>query len=130
MSGLNLCTNKEAKNTSQLGAGAIVEWDGQEWLMDGRNETQVRQDIREKMLQRFKQSSNNTNATLEGNSTANLTMPNSSAKENSIPAQAMLTCLYSLNGAFMPEGFLLAKDRMRRIRHIPCIAVLLLLNQV
>jgi len=42
--------------------------------------------------------------------------------ENFIPAQAMLTCFYSVNNEYaMNQNKLL--ERMDRIRHIPCIAV-------
>ena len=40
-----------------------------------------------------------------------------------VPAQAMLTCLYSLNLAFLSEGQLMRKENVDRIRHIPCIGV-------
>jgi len=41
-----------------------------------------------------------------------------------IPAQAMLTCFYSVNNKFMMSKFdLLSKDNIDRIRHIPCIAI-------
>ena len=41
-----------------------------------------------------------------------------------VPAQAMLTCYYSVNDAYMMSHFqLLAKENIDRIRHIPCIAV-------
>lgn len=42
---------------------------------------------------------------------------------SSAPAQAMLTCLYSAEGAFMEDGLLLRADRIQRIHHIPCIAI-------
>lgn len=41
-----------------------------------------------------------------------------------IPAQAMLTCFYSVNHEFMMKHFnLLQKENIDRIRHIPCISV-------
>lgn len=41
-----------------------------------------------------------------------------------IPAQAMLTCFYSVNGRYVTDNVnLLAQERMVRIRNIPCIAV-------
>eukprot|EP00979_Chaetoceros_neogracilis_P018172 scaffold10556_cov258-Chaetoceros_neogracile.AAC.17 len=44
--------------------------------------------------------------------------------ETFVPAQAMLTCHYSVNDAFMMSDFQLLKQRnIDRIRHIPCIAV-------
>jgi len=44
--------------------------------------------------------------------------------EKFVPAQAMLTCYYSVNDAFMMSDFqLLQKGNIDRIRHIPCIAV-------
>lgn len=44
--------------------------------------------------------------------------------EKFIPAQAMLTCYYSVNSAFMMTKYqLLEKENVDRIRHIPCIAV-------
>lgn len=39
-----------------------------------------------------------------------------------IPAQVVLTCLYSVNNGFI-DGTLLDYDRMNGIQHIPCIAV-------
>jgi len=41
-----------------------------------------------------------------------------------IPAQAMLTCFYSVNNEFMLSDFqLLSKSCIDKIRHIPCIAI-------
>ncbi len=41
-----------------------------------------------------------------------------------IPAQAMLTCFYSVNDEYMMSKFnLLAKENIDKIRHIPCIAI-------
>ena len=41
-----------------------------------------------------------------------------------IPSQAMLTCYYSVNNDLIMEKFdLTSKERMDRIRHIPCIAI-------
>jgi hypothetical protein len=46
------------------------------------------------------------------------------AAEKFIPAQAMLTCFYSVNQEFIMEHFnLLKKENIDRIRHIPCIVV-------
>eukprot|EP00566_Odontella_aurita_P006617 CAMPEP_0113573726 /NCGR_PEP_ID=MMETSP0015_2-20120614/26774_1 /TAXON_ID=2838 /ORGANISM="Odontella" /LENGTH=584 /DNA_ID=CAMNT_0000476829 /DNA_START=218 /DNA_END=1972 /DNA_ORIENTATION=+ /assembly_acc=CAM_ASM_000160 len=57
---------------------------------------------------------------------ANLTPLNCAEDEAKqfIPAQAMLTCFYSVNDKYMMQKFdLLSKERIERIRHIPCIAV-------
>eukprot|EP00978_Attheya_sp_CCMP212_P001016 scaffold2108_cov57-Attheya_sp.AAC.2 len=44
--------------------------------------------------------------------------------EHFIPAQAMLTCFYSVNDRFAMDNIcLLSNDRMARIQQIPCIAV-------
>ena len=42
-----------------------------------------------------------------------------------LPAQPMLTCFYSTNRDYVMQGFddLLHADNMRRIQHIPCIAI-------
>ncbi len=41
-----------------------------------------------------------------------------------VPAQAMLTCFYSVNERFVTSNVnLLAKERIDRLRHIPCIVV-------
>lgn len=46
------------------------------------------------------------------------------AAKKYIPAQAMLTCFYSVNQEVIMENFdLLKKENIDRIRHIPCIAV-------
>ncbi len=41
-----------------------------------------------------------------------------------IPAQAMLTCFYSVNNEFIMSKFdLLSKENIDRIKHIPCVAI-------
>lgn len=41
-----------------------------------------------------------------------------------MPAQAMLTCFYSVNNRAMMDNFnLLSPENIGRIRHIPCIAI-------
>lgn len=61
---------------------------------------------------------------LEGNLIYNAGNLSRTDAEKFIPAQAMLTCYYSVNDAFMMSDFqLLATHNIDRIRHIPCIAV-------
>ena len=40
-----------------------------------------------------------------------------------MPAQAMLTCFYSLHGGFLTEGELMLPENIDKIRHIPTVAV-------
>ena len=41
-----------------------------------------------------------------------------------LPAMSMLTCFYSVNDHYAMNGWnLIVAERMRRIRHIPCIAI-------
>jgi pimeloyl-ACP methyl ester carboxylesterase len=66
-----------------------------------------------------------SNTTTNSSATSNTSQPSAPAGSLSgwVPAQAMLTCFYSLHGGFLSEGQLLASDNIDKIRHIPCVAV-------
>jgi len=60
----------------------------------------------------------------DGNDKSHSDAKETTAAETFIPAQAMLTCFYSVNQEFIMENFdLLKNENIERIRHIPCIAV-------
>ena len=85
--------------------------------------------------ERARQSSFSNDVWLEPRLTRNLPqLPKTKSKQlqnmtdediqNFIPAQAMLTCFYSVNNEFIMSKFdLLSRDNIDRIKHIPCIAV-------
>ena len=51
--------------------------------------------------------------------------PGQNAASYPLPAQPMLTCFYATNRDYVMQGFddLLHPDNLRRIQHIPCIAI-------
>jgi len=99
--------------TGTLSASSVVEWDGSRWLVDGKDEEELKAEARRRSSVTLTANTSKTNG--------NQSRPAPSAPY--VPAQAMLTCWYSLHGGFLEEEAILQPQRMERIRHIPCIAV-------
>jgi len=133
--GYDVLTNSSVGSVNRTQAtpdsrAAVVQWDGRRWLVDGRDEKMLQEEAQDRFRKRFASraaanaSAANASAT---NSSAGGGAGNASSAASPmsgwVPAQAMLTCFYSLHGGFLTEGQLMEKENVDRIRHIPCVAV-------
>jgi hypothetical protein len=105
--------------------GGVTKWDGRRWLVDERDEEELQKEAKERFRKRMGASaggkpidnSSTSNSTAVGSETQEKRSAGSggdkgegaasvaAAGERSgyVPAQAMLTCFYSLHGGFMTE---------------------------
>lgn len=116
----NSSVGSRNRTVGPVGAGGVSEWDGRRWTVDGRDELQLQEEAKQRFRQRFRGSSSNTST---NTSHTNSTTAGGGLSGGWVPAQAMLTCFYSLHGGFLSEGQLMEKANVDRIRHIPCLAV-------
>lgn len=97
--------------------GGVTKWDGRRWLVDERDEEQLKKEAEERFRARM---SRGTGENSTGSSPPSPKIPEKSAggdggrvergknvsagpRTGFVPAQAMLTCFYSLHGGFLTE---------------------------